>query len=314
MAKMARGIADDFLSTLHLAFEGPVMVAPAMNPSMWNHPAVRENAGILRHRGVLVIEPQPGKMACGEEGTGRMASVDAVVSEVEHACAKGPLTGRRVLISAGATQEPLDAARHVSSPSTGRMGFAMAATAFRRGAEVTLVSGPTPLETPWGVGRVDVRTVDEMNKALTARFKHCDVLVMSAAVSDARPASPAKGKTKKQKMPRSVAFAPTVDILKSLSGSAGKKRPFLLGFAAEEAKNLKSEGERKLREKNLDALFANPIDTKDAGFASAENEGILLFAGKWERKPLTRARASKDETAEKIWDAIEPLLSRKKAG
>jgi phosphopantothenoylcysteine decarboxylase/phosphopantothenate--cysteine ligase len=301
LAKMACGIADDFLTTLCLAFEGPVMAAPAMNPSMWKHPAVRGNCKTLEARGVRFVAPAPGVMACGEEGVGRLAEVEGIA-------------GKNILVTAGATAEPLDRVRVFSNLSSGKMGYALADRAYRRGANVALISGPTPLAPPAGVEVVRVTSGEEMFAALKKRLRksrpaasrdNADVLVMAAAVSDIRPKTPRGTKAEKQDLPRTIAMAPVRDILKDTAPL--RKRAWTLGFAAEEPSRLEQGALRKLREKRLDAILANPVSKNGVGFGSDENEGILLLAS---GRRVRIERGSKAEVAERIWDAVEEALGR----
>ena len=314
LAKMACGIADDFLTTLCLAFEGPVMAAPAMNPSMWKHPAVRGNCKTLEARGVRFVAPAPGVMACGEEGVGRLAEVEGIANAVEHHLAKGRLAGKNVLVTAGATVEPLDRVRVFSNRSSGKMGYALAGGAYRRGANVALISGPTPLAPPAGVEVVRVTSGEEMFAALKKRLRgsaasrgKADVLVMAAAVSDVRPKTPRRTKARKQDLPRTVAMAPVRDILEDTAPL--RKRVWTLGFAAEESSQLEQGALRKLRKKHLDAILANPVSKNGVGFESDENEGILLLAS---GRRVRIERGSKAEVAERIWDAVEEALGRER--
>jgi phosphopantothenoylcysteine decarboxylase/phosphopantothenate--cysteine ligase len=304
LGKFAHGIADDFLSTLFTAVTCPALLAPAMNVRMYLSPAVQRNLELLRERGVHLVGPDEGWLACGEEGWGRMAAPEEVV---ERAWAlldrRATWKGIRVLVTAGPTREPIDAARFLSNPSTGRMGYALAGAAARRGADVTLVSGPTSLPTPPDVRRVDVETAEEMFREVARRFEDCDVLLKAAAVADFRAAAPEPGKIKKGSAPRTLALEPNPDILQELGPRKGDR--LVVGFAAETG-DLESEARRKLAEKRLDLIVANPVGRPGAGFAADTNEVTIVDA---EGASETLPRMSKREVAERILDRIEPRLA-----
>ncbi len=273
LAKFAHGIADDFLTTTHLAFDGPVIVAPAMNTNMWEHPATRENIAVLRGRGVTVVEPGSGDLACGTVGPGRLAEISDIVSRVRSVFEeRGELRGETVLITAGPTREPLDPVRYISNRSSGRMGFALAEEARRRGARVVLVCGPVSLETPSGCERIDVETTREMYDAAMARLDGATMAVMAAAAADYRAASPAAQKIKKHGGPPSLRLEETPDILRA--AGERKRGLFLVGFAAE-TENLEANARRKLESKNCDLIVANPVGGA-TGFDSAANRGLIL--------------------------------------
>ena len=273
LAKFAHGIADDFLTTTHLAFDGPVIVAPAMNTNMWEHPATRENIAVLRGRGVTVVDPGSGDLACGTVGPGRLAEISDIVSRVRAVFAeRGELRGETVLITAGPTREPLDPVRYLSNRSSGRMGFALAEEARRRGARVVIVCGPVSLETPSGCERIDVETTQEMYDAVMARLDGATLAVMAAAAADYRAASPAAQKIKKHGGPPALRLEETADILRAVGER--KHGLFLVGFAAE-TERLEANARRKLQAKNCDLIVANPVGGA-TGFDTAANQGLIL--------------------------------------
>lgn len=284
IAKMAHGLADDLLSTTLLATRSPLLVAPAMNLEMWRHPAVRSNLEVLEKRGVHIVGPESGSLACGEEGEGRMSEPDSIVAAaVEILGVAGSLSGRRVLVTAGGTREPIDPVRYIGNRSSGRMGYALAAAARRMGADVTLISGPAALEEPPGVDVVRVDTAEEMGKEVKARAPACSVVIMAAAVADFTPARRSGEKIKRSgRDGLTVELQPTEDILKRL---AGERRPgqILVGFAAETGE-LKQRARDKLREKGVDLIVANDVSAPGSGFDSAYNRAVLLFADGAERE------------------------------
>ena len=303
MAKFAHGIADDFLSTLYLAFNGPVMIAPAMNFVMWESPATRDNCRILESRGVQFISPGEGYQACGEIGPGRLAEPETIVEAVRvMSSRRHSLKGKKVLVTAGPTIQDLDPVRFLSNRSTGRMGYAVAAEAMARGAEVHLVSGPVAISCPPGVNRVMVRSASEMADAVFSLFPDMDVVVKAAAVADFAPASTSRVKIKKTSGNLVIELTRTMDILKEL----GKRKTsqFLVGFAAE-SENLEENARRKMEEKSLDLIVANDITSAETGFASEDNQVIILDK---ENNKIEVSRSSKKEIAVCIWDRIEALM------
>ncbi len=275
LGKIAHGIADDLLSTMVLALDAPLLMAPAMNTRMYHHPAVAANIEVLRKRGVHLLEPAEGELACGESGPGRMPEVAEILRAIEQwGRPSGPLRGKRVLVTAGPTLEPIDPVRVLTNRSSGKMGYAVAVEALRQGADVTLISGPTRLSPPEGVGFVAVETAREMQAETENIFPQCDVLIMTAAVGDYRLKSPAKEKMKKGGAPVTLPLVENPDILKTV---AERKRPdqFLVGFAAETG-NLKENARRKLTAKGVDLLVANDVTEKGAGFGSDENRALIL--------------------------------------
>jgi len=301
LGKFARGIADDALSTLYLASKAPVLVAPAMNSNMYDHPAVRENLAILVARGVRVVEPGSGYLACGWLGQGRLAEpteiVEAALAVLRQ---KRSLEGECVLVTAGPTLEDIDPVRLVSNRSTGRMGYRLAEAARDRGARVILISGPTALPPPAGLEVLLVRSAQDMEAAVGARLPEATVLAMAAAVSDYRPATTSPTKIKKAEGSLSLEMVRTPDILQSVGKQKGDR--FVIGFAAETDRVLEN-ARRKRIEKNVDLLVANDVTEAGAGFAGETNVVVLIDAQGETRLALM----SKLELAERIWDRVEQL-------
>ena len=308
LGKFARGIADDALTTLYLATRAKVMVAPAMNVNMFDHPAVRENLDILRARGVGVVEPGSGYLACGWLGRGRLAEPEDIVAAAMAALGgahpAGDLAGETVLVTAGPTVEDLDPVRFLSNRSTGRMGFALAETARDRGARVILVAGPTSVEPPAGVELVAVRAAEEMARVVTERVSSATIVAMAAAVSDYRPAERASSKLKKTPGDTTLVLTRTPDILASLGKAKGAR--FLIGFAAETDRVLEN-ARAKRTAKNADLLVANDVSRSGSGFASEENAAVLIDAEGETELPLMSKRA----LADRIWDRVLALRSRR---
>jgi phosphopantothenoylcysteine decarboxylase/phosphopantothenate--cysteine ligase len=296
LGKFAQGIADDALSTLYLATTAPVLVAPAMNVEMFRHPAVLANLETLRARGVGIVEPGSGYLACGWLGKGRLAEVGDIVDAAMAALARRhDMAGETVIVTAGPTVEDIDPVRFVSNRSTGRMGFALAEAARDRGASVILVSGPTSLPVPARVEHVSVRGAQEMLEAVERHLGKAGVLAMAAAVSDYRPATVAGGKIKKSG-DASLGLVRTADILGTLAPKKGSR--LFVGFAAE-TDDVVASARRKLEGKKLDLILANDVSRSDAGFASSTNAGTLIDrTGREEELPLM----SKREMADRIWD------------
>jgi phosphopantothenoylcysteine decarboxylase/phosphopantothenate--cysteine ligase len=308
LARMAAGLADDLVSTLLLATRAPLLVAPAMNVNMWRHPATRANVERLRERGVRFVGPATGELACGWEGEGRMAEPAEIQGALELLLGPPSLAGERVLVTAGGTREPIDAVRAIVNRSSGKMGFALAAEAARRGAEVALVAGPTALAAPPGVRRIDVETALEMRAAVHAELPAADVVVMAAAVADFRPAERAAGKLKKEDLADGAGLelrlVQNPDILAEISRERGAR--IVVGFAAE-SRDVIAAARRKLARKGCDLLVANDVSRSDAGFESDRNAVALLTPdGEVEELPLL----DKSEVAARIWDRIEKLRSR----
>jgi phosphopantothenoylcysteine decarboxylase/phosphopantothenate--cysteine ligase len=302
IAKMAHGLADDFLTTLYLAFTGPVVVAPAMNVNMWQHAATCANLDTLRGRGHRIVEPESGYLACGMTGPGRLADPEAIAEAIGREVRKSrDLEGETVLITAGPTQEPLDPVRYISNRSSGKMGYALAEAAAARGARVVLVSGPVHLAPPTGVEVVPVRTAVEMRQQVFDRLGPADIVIKAAAVADFHLSKVPDQKVKKTAARVSLELDPTPDILAELGRKKGDR--LLIGFAAE-TQNLQQEARRKLESKNCDMVVANLVGVSDSGFESDQNEVVLVMrAG--ESIPLPRA--PKREIADLIFDQILKL-------
>jgi phosphopantothenoylcysteine decarboxylase/phosphopantothenate--cysteine ligase len=304
LAKFARGIADDFLTTLYLASTAPVVVAPAMNVNMWNHAATQENVDMLRARGVKVVDPDEGYLACGMTGAGRLASQEHIVAAVHEALHfRRDLEGRTVLVTAGPTCEDLDPVRYLTNRSSGKMGYAVAEAAARRGARVILVSGPTSLEVPAGVHRIEVRTADEMHQAVTKNFPESSIAIFAAAVADYRPIQTFDQKIKRDKEPLTISLEPTRDILAGVAQNKGDR--LVVGFAAE-TERVAENARKKLTAKNADLIVANDVTAEGAGFDHDTNI-VTLFARDGRDVPLPRM--SKSEVAQRILDEIVRLRS-----
>lgn len=306
LAKYAQGLADDLLSTTLLATRAPVLVAPAMNTAMWEHPATRANLATLAARGVAVVMPQEaGELACGEEGAGKLAEVPAIVEALERRVRQAAsLSGVRVLVTAGGTREPIDPVRFISNRSSGKMGHAMAQAAAERGARVTLVTSAS-LPVPPGVEGIRVSTAAELEAAVTERFAGADVLVMTAAVADYRPVTTADRKIKKGAHPLILELAPTVDVLASL---APRKRPdqVVVGFAAE-TDELLAHAADKLTRKGLDLIVANDVSRSDIGFETDQNAVTVLGAG---GVVAEIPRMPKLQVADRLWELVTERLAR----
>ncbi|HEX9203484.1 MAG TPA: bifunctional phosphopantothenoylcysteine decarboxylase/phosphopantothenate--cysteine ligase CoaBC [Vicinamibacteria bacterium] len=309
LAKFARGIADDALSTLYTATVAPVVVAPAMNVNMFDHPAVTENLEILRSRGVRIVEPGAGYLACGWLGKGRLAEVPEIVEAALGALARRrDLAGETVLVTAGPTVEDIDPVRFLSNRSSGRMGYRVAEAARDRGARVILVSGPTALPAPSGIERVAVRSAEEMARAVADRVGEAGVVVMAAAVADYRSASVSPTKVKKTAGPATLELVRTSDILRSLGQAKGERT--LVGFAAE-TDHVIENAWKKLREKNLDLIVANDVSREGAGFGTETNAAVLLDR---EGGEVPVPLGSKRALADAIWDRVIALRKRALVG
>jgi phosphopantothenoylcysteine decarboxylase/phosphopantothenate--cysteine ligase len=305
LAKFARGIADDFLTTLYLASTAPVVVAPAMNVNMWNHAATQENVEMLRARGVKIVDPDEGYLACGMTGAGRLAGQEAIVAAVHEALhTVGDLAGENVLVTAGPTRENVDPVRYLTNRSSGKMGYAVAEAAARRGAHVILVSGPTSLEAPAGVERVDVQTADEMYRAVLDKVANCSIAIFAAAVADYRPVEPSCQKIKRSRESFTLSLEPTPDILASVARNKGER--FLVGFAAE-TEHVAENARKKLAAKDADLIVANDVSAEGAGFDHDTNI-VTLFAR--DGRDLALPRMSKSEVAQRILDEVTRLRSK----
>jgi phosphopantothenoylcysteine decarboxylase/phosphopantothenate--cysteine ligase len=308
MARLAHGLANDFLTTLYLAFTGPVVVAPAMNINMWQHPATQANLETLRQRGNHIVEPDSGYLACGMTGPGRLADPEVILGAIMQASplqASKPrrrdLDGETILITAGPTQEPLDPVRYISNRSSGKMGYALAEAAATRGARVILISGPVHLPAPRGVELVGVRTAVEMREKVMENLADAGIVIKAAAVADFHLSKVPDQKVKKTAARLSLELDPTPDILAELGKKKGDR--LLIGFAAE-TQNLHQETRRKLESKNCDMVVGNLVGGGDIGFETDENEVVLaLRTG----ETLTLPRAPKREIADRIFDEVLKL-------
>ncbi|KAA0891892.1 bifunctional phosphopantothenoylcysteine decarboxylase/phosphopantothenate--cysteine ligase CoaBC [Oryzomonas rubra] len=302
IGKIAGGIADDLLTTTVMATKAQVLIAPAMNVNMYTNPIYRENEDKLRRLGYLFVAPEIGTLACGWEGEGKLAAPETIFEAVVAALRPGDLEGQTVMVTAGPTREEIDPVRFISNHSSGRMGYAVARAARQRGARVILVSGPTGLAAPAGVERICVESARDMQAAVMEHVKECAVVVKTAAVADYRPAERKGDKIKKQAAEMTLALVKNPDILAELGRL--KKRPFLVGFAAETSR-LEEYAARKLAEKNLDMIVANDVSLGDAGFNVDTNRALFLFRdGSRQECPLM----SKDELANRILDQIASRL------
>ena len=302
LAKFAAGIADDFLTTLYLAFTGPVVLAPAMNSNMWRHPATQANLEKLRGRGHQVVGPEEGELACGMTGPGRLAEPARIADAVFNVAApRRDLEGETVLVTAGPTEEPLDPVRFLSNRSSGKMGYALAARARARGARVILVSGPVHIPAPEGVELIRVRTAAEMRDAVMKHLEEATVIIKAAAVADYHVPDVPRQKLKKTMTRLSLELEPTPDILAEVGRKKGDR--LLVGFAAE-TENLVAEARRKLRSKNCDMVVANLVGEETPVFGADENEvTLVLRTGETIQVP----KASKFEIADAILDQLLPL-------
>ncbi|HTW24843.1 MAG TPA: bifunctional phosphopantothenoylcysteine decarboxylase/phosphopantothenate--cysteine ligase CoaBC [Candidatus Baltobacteraceae bacterium] len=298
LAQFAHGIAGDFLGTLYLATKAPVVVAPAMNVNMWDHPATQENLATLRARGVHVVDPGEGYLACGMTGAGRLASTEAIVEKVRAVLGlRRDLEGRTVLVTAGPTREDIDPVRFLTNRSSGKMGYALAEAAIRRGARVILVSGPTDLTVPAGADWVPVRSSDEMHRAVRERAAEADIVIMAAAVADYRPAAPHTQKLKRGEGSLTLQLEPTPDILAELGREKGSR--ILVGFAAETT-DLAANARAKLARKGADIIVANDVTQEGAGF-DADTNIVTLFLRDAREIPLPKL--PKFDVANRILDA-----------
>jgi len=303
LAKFAQGIASDFLTTLYLATTAPVIVAPAMNVNMWNHPATQANLEILRKRGVKIVEPDSGYLACGMIGPGRLAANESIVAAVMQALgASQDLAGETVLITAGPTREKIDPVRYITNRSSGRMGYALAEASLRRGARVLLVTGPTSIVPPNAAEVTRIETADQMRAAVLQLFLQATIVIKTAAVSDYRPKAAAIQKLKRSG-PMSLELEPTTDILAELS--AKKSTQLIIGFAAE-TENVLENARKKLAKKSLDAIVVNDVSRDGVGFDSDRNAVTILTQDEVLEVPET----TKWEVAQRVLDQIVKLRRR----
>lgn len=304
LAKFAQGIADDFLTTLYLATTAPVVVAPAMNVNMWNHAATQANLDVLRSRGVHVVNPDEGYLACGMTGAGRLAGQEQIVAAVREALRfKRDLEGQSVLITAGPTCEDLDPVRYLTNRSSGKMGYAVAEAAIRRGAKTILISGPTSLEAPNGVQRIDVRTAEEMLRAVNEKFADATIAIFAAAVADYRPAKSFDQKIKREKEPLTISLEPNPDIIATVAKNKGNR--LVVGFAAE-TECVAQNARKKLTAKNADIIVANDVTAEGAGF-DVDTNVVTLFSR--DGRDVALPRMSKTEVAQRILDEVVRLRS-----
>lgn len=309
MAKMAHGLADDLVSTVLLATRAPVLLAPAMNVNMWSHPATQTNLAILRSRGVDFVGPEAGELACGWEGLGRMSDPVTIAAAAQARLTPKSLAGQRVLVTAGGTAEPIDRVRTITNRSSGKMGFAIAAEAARRGAEVVLVAGTTALETPFGVRRIDVGSALAMRDAVLAEFEAASIVIKAAAVADFRPATAADRKLKKEDLPESgrlqLDLVQNPDILAEICRNKGNR--IVVGFAAE-SHDVVPAAQRKLARKGCDLIVANDISREDSGFEVDRNAVLFVWPDQQvEELPLLE----KSGVAAQLLDRIEKLRARR---
>lgn len=304
IGKAAAGIADDALTSTLLALDCPLLMAPAMNDRMYRHKATQRNLAVLRERGVRIIDPDTGPLACGTEGCGRLASPERIVQEVLALRAPHDLSGRTFVVTAGPTREPVDAVRFLSNPSSGKMGFALARAARARGASVRLITGPVALERPAGIEVREVSTAAEMHRAVMELARDADAVIMAAAVSDFRPLEPSGRKIKKHEAPDHIRLEPTADILADLGRNTMGR--VLVGFAAETDQVLE-HARAKLKAKNLDLIIANDLSREGAGFGTNTNIVTMITrSGETTDLPLM----SKDHAAEIIVAKVAEILRK----
>ncbi len=306
IGKIANGIADDFLSTMVMASKAPVLFAPSMNVNMWESEALQKNIRALTERGFYFMEPGEGELACHWYGKGRLAELSDVMEKMEDILSPKDLKGQRILVTAGPTQESIDPVRFITNHSSGKMGYALAKVARRRGAEVILVSGPTSLPHPRrDIQLISVKTAEEMRKAVFAHLKDCSVVIKAAAVSDYRPKEVSRTKLKKLASHASLELERTKDILGEIGAKKGRR--ILVGFAAE-TEDLIANAGKKLKEKNLDLIVANDVTQSGAGFASETNQVKILYpSGEVKDLPMM----SKEEVSQWILNEVVRLSNRK---
>jgi phosphopantothenoylcysteine decarboxylase/phosphopantothenate--cysteine ligase len=299
LAKFARGMADDFLTTLYLATTAPVVVAPAMNVNMWNHPATQENIEMLRARGVKIVNPEEGYLACGMIGAGRLAGQQEILAAVRQSLhTQKDFEGETLLVTAGPTCEDLDPVRYLTNRSSGKMGYAVAAAAARRGAKVSLVSGPVNLETPAGVERVSVRTAEQMRLSVLDRLPESTIAIFAAAVADYRPAETQAEKMKRNREPLTIRLEPTPDILAEAAETKGDR--LIVGFAAE-TEHVAENARKKLAAKNADLIVANDVTAEGAGFDHDTNI-VTLFSR--DGRDVALPKLGKSAVAQRILDEV----------
>lgn len=299
------GFAADFLTTLYLASTAPVVVAPAMNVNMWNHAATQENIEMLRARGVKIVDPDEGYLACGMTGAGRLAGQAAIVAAVHEALhAVRDLAGQKILVTAGPTRESLDPVRYFTNRSSGKMGYAVAEAAAQRGAQVILVSGPTSLEAPAAVERINVQSAEEMHRAVLDKIADCSIAIFAAAVADYRPVEINGQKIKRTRESLTIALEATADILADAAREKGER--LIVGFAAE-TQDVAENARKKLAAKNADLIVANDVTAEGAGFDHDTNIVTLISR---DGRDLPLPRMSKSEVARHILDEVVRLRSK----
>ncbi|MCU1286656.1 MAG: Phosphopantothenoylcysteine decarboxylase / Phosphopantothenate-cysteine ligase [Acidobacteriales bacterium] len=306
IAKFAQGIADDFLTTLHLATRVPIIIAPAMNVNMWEHPATQANLAILRQRGVRIVEPDSGYLACGMIGSGRLAANETIVSSVMDALhATRELAGETVLITAGPTREPIDPVRYIGNRSSGKMGYALAEAALRNGAKVILVSGPTALEKPAPVELIEVQTAEEMRNAVLSKLDQASIVIKAAAVADYKPKQVAG-----QKIKRKGSFTLELEPTEDIAAEIGKRRSnqIVIGFAAE-TENVVENGRKKLISKSLDAIVVNDVSKPGIGFDSERNAVTIITAD----NEIEIPEADKSQIAMEILKVVASLKQKRRS-
>jgi phosphopantothenoylcysteine decarboxylase / phosphopantothenate---cysteine ligase len=302
LGKFAHGIAEDFLGTLYLATKAPVVVAPAMNVNMWEHPATQENLAVLRARGVHVVDPDEGYLACGMTGSGRLAATETIAKKVCDVLGlRHDLAGQAVLVSAGPSCEDIDPVRFLTNRSSGKMGYALAEAAHRRGARVILVSGPTDIKVPEGVDWVPVRATEEMRRAVLDRAREANIVIMAAAVADYRPAAAHDKKLKRGEGSFTLELEPTPDILAELGHAAsGEKGRVLVGFAAE-TDRVAQNARGKLERKGADMIVANDVTQEGAGFDTDTNIVTMYLRG---GREIPLSKMTKFDVANRILDQV----------
>jgi len=305
IGKVASGIADDSLTSALIALACPLLIAPAMNDRMYCNAVLQRNIAALKGLGVRFIEPGTGSLACGVTGQGRLADTDRIVGELSSLFLSKDLSGRTVLVTAGPTREAIDAVRFISNASSGKMGYALAAAARERGADVVLITGPTHLDRPYGVKVVPVVSAEEMHAAVLEPYNHSDIVIMAAAVSDFKPVRPSARKIKKEEAPGVLQLERTPDILKELGKSGGKR--LLVGFAAE-TDDVELNALKKLKDKNLDMVVVNDLLREGSGFGTDTN-AVTVFDRSGRRRELPTMQ--KTEVARSIVDSIVDLVKEK---
>ncbi len=307
IAKIAHGIADDFLTTMVLAATAGIIICPAMNTQMLMNPAVQDNLRILKERGLRIMEPGQGELACGAVGPGRLPEPEDIFEEIQDALAPNDLSGLRIMVTAGPTVEPIDPVRHITNRSSGKMGYAIAKMAKRRGASVILISGPVELQSPRGIKTFMVKTAEEMREKVLENYSDCDVVIKAAAVSDYRPAETSPQKIKKDKDQMILRLVKNPDILAELGRKKGQQ--ILVGFAAE-TEELVANARKKLEKKGLDMIVANDVSRKDAGFGTDTNVARLIYRdGRIEDTGFLQ----KEQLADLILERIRDMIHERRA-